>query len=617
MLRFALAAPVAVVLSLTAAAFAQPAQHSTDLDKLLTEQVDYLMREDPIRASTRGDMRFNDKLRDESPAAYERRGKELADRLARLKALDHSKFGGDDKLNADLLEYDLSMAIEGQKFHREQLPINSMDGPHISLPQICDSIPLQSDKEKDDYITRMAKMPAQIEQQITQMRLGLKEGRVPPKVVLSNTVAQILEQATPEIEADPTTSPFYRPFLRTDKSSAFSIRACQEIRDGLVPAYRRLAAFMKDEYIPHCRDTIGAAQSSDGEALYAYLLRYHTTTDMTPKVVNMQGQLEVTRIKREMIRVIDLTDWPDKDKFSNPNEKFAAFTQYLRTDPRFYFKDEQSLLGGYRDLCKRIDAQLPKFFRTLPRNTYGVRAVPAFAAPTAAAGSCNNGSIRSGVPGYFMVNTYQLDQRPKYWMVSLTLHESVPGHHLQLSIADELEGVHEYRTLTDYTSYVEGWALYCEGMGVDMNDDQSDEPRLTGLSPKANCDPNRGFYCDPYDYEGRLSDEIWRACRLVVDTGLHTMNWTRQQAIDYMLANSAGTETDTAAEIDRYISWPGQACAYKIGELKIKELRDKAKAQLGEKFDIRTFHDTLLGGGVLPLPVLEKRMDRWIKQQTK
>ncbi len=579
-------------------ASAQPARSPVDV--LLDDYVNFLFRESPLTASARGDERFNDKLQEESVEAYERRHLEVRAFLKRAEAIDSASLAPADKLNLDLLLYELRIGIEGERFHQEQMPVNTQDGPQIWLPQMSDSIPMLTPRHYADYVSRIEHVPRVIDEQIAQMRLGMKAGRVPPKIVLGNAAAQALAQATPEIEKNPELSPFYKPFASSDVGRDAAARAREAISKGIVPAYRKLAKFLTEEYEPAGRATLGISEGVDGPEAYAYQLKWHTTTGMSPEQVHQRGLEEVARIKSEMLKCIAETDFPAKDTLKG-DELLKAFITDLRTNPRFYYTDKREMLRDYRDLGKRIDAELPKLLRTLPRNPWGVRELPEYMSATAPAAFCYPGSIRTGVPGYFMVNTYQLDQRPKYGMVSLTLHESVPGHHLQLSIADELEGLHQFRTLLGYTAFVEGWALYSESLGLEMSAEHA-----TG------GDRSRGFYADPYDYFGRLSDEMWRAARLVVDTGLHVQRWPRQRALDYMLENTAGTETDLSSEIDRYIGWPGQACAYKIGELQIQALRSRASQKLGASFDLREFHDVLLGGGALPLPVLEHQIDAWI-----
>lgn len=571
---------------------------------LLDEYYDLIAMASPEGASTRGDLRFNDKLGDVSAAALASQRAQSASILERVRKLDRAKLADADALDADLLEYTLDLSLRSAKFLPEQMPINALDGPHVQLPQLYLSVPLSTEKQVADYVTRLEQIPVLIDQQIANMREGMKAKRVPPKVVLADTVAGIRLHCGPEIAKDPSVSAFYTPLRSRPSGDATAARASKAIASGIVPAFEKLAAFMEKEYIPACRESIGAAEGVDGIGFYDLQLRFHTTTPMSAKEVHELGLAEVARIKGEMMRVIDETDWPEKGRYSG-EERFAKFVEYLRKDPRFYFSDEQEMLRGYRDIAKRIDPELPRLFATLPRLSYGVRPIPRFAAPSSPAAYYYPGSVRSGVPGYFMVNTYDLKQRPKYGMISLTLHEAVPGHHFQGAIADEVDNQHPYRTTLWYTAYGEGWALYAESLGREMGDDA-----------RSAANPNgRGLYSDPYDYFGRLSDEIWRACRLVVDTGMHAFGWSRQRAIDYMLANSAGTELDTVSEIDRYIGWPGQACGYKIGEIKIRELRDRATKALGEGFDRRLFHDEVLGAGSIPLAVLEKRMDRWIERQ--
>lgn len=607
---FLLAGGIAVCRAdLAAAAPGAPVSTQTNLPdrtpgvlRLLDEYYDLTMRSSPESASTRGDLRFNDRLSDVSAASIAQDRAQLRSILDRSRAIERASLPEADAVDLDLLEYTITVALDSARFFPEQQPITALSGPHIELPQLYLSIPLQTDALLADYATRLEQVPVLIRQHIANMKDGLKAGRVPPKVILAKSVELTRGLAGDDALADPTLSPFFTPFRARNADDPLSLRAAKAVREQVVPAFRELADFLEKEYIPKCRDSIGASQGLDGLPYYESNLRRETTTALSADQIHQIGLAEVARIKGEMMAVIDETDWADKDKYTG-DERFTRFVEFLRADPRFYFTDEKALLDGYKVICKSVDPDLTRLFGVLPRLSYGVRPIPRFAAPSSPAAYCYPGSIRSGIPGYFMVNTYDLSQRPRYGMWSLSLHESVPGHHFQLSIADELEGLHPFRTQLQYTSYVEGWALYSESLGLEMGD-----------SPRSSANPSaRGVYTDPYDYFGRLSDEIWRACRLVVDTGMHAKGWTRQQAIDYMLANSAGTELDTVSEIDRYIGWPGQACAYKIGELKILELRARAEKILGPSFDVRAFHDEVLGAGALPLSVLEKRVDRWIE----
>ncbi len=571
---------------------------SPALRRLMDEHLDFIYRGDPLRASTSGVAGFEGLVPDASPETIAARLAELSKRLEQLEQMPRDDFGEEDRLDAELLRRSLTLSRAFGRMHAEQYVVTALNGPHIDLPQIVDQIPIRTDAQYHDWAVRLEKLPAYLDQCIALMRAGMAAGRVPPKVILAKSV-QITEiQCSPEIQKDPTRSPFYRPFLaRPDHPDA--ARARDAVQRGLIPAYQRLAAFLRDEYIPACRDSIGASQSVDGMAGYQLLLQQYTTTDLTPDQIHEIGLREVARIRAEMFAAIAKTDFPRKAELKG-DELFAAFVAFLRSDPRFYYSKAEELLSGYRDIGKRMDAALPSLFGRLPRNTYGVREMPHFMAPTSPTAYYNYGSIRSGTPGYFVANTYALDQRPKYAMISLTLHEAVPGHHLQLAIQDELENVHPLRRFGEFTAFVEGWALYSEKLGLEVTTEG---------------EPGLGLYSDPYANFGRLSDEIWRACRLVVDTGIHAKGWTRQQAIDYMLANTSGTQQNTVSEVDRYIGWPGQACAYKIGELTISELRKQATERLGARFDVRAFHDEVLGAGSLPLDVLRARMERWMERQ--
>jgi uncharacterized protein (DUF885 family) len=361
--------------------------------------------------------------------------------------------------------------------------------------------------------------------------------------------------------------------------------------------------------VPACRDSVGISQGVDGIRAYEVALKSHTTTDLTPQQIHEIGLREVASLRREMLATIRETDFDETlGKGLSDDDLFKAFIQHHRESDASYWPDGDSMMRDYRELAKRIDPELPRLFRTIPRNQYGVREIPRFAARTSPAAYYYDGSLRAGTPGYFMVNTTNLRQRPKFAAISLTIHEAVPGHHFQIALADELEGVHPFRTQLGYTAFVEGWALYSERLGLEMAGGAiGNATRPAELAPS-----ERGLYAAPLDNVGRLSDELWRACRLVVDTGLHAFNWPREQAINYLLENTAISSHDATSEVDRYIGWPGQACAYKIGQLKILELRERAQQQLGAAFDVREFHDIVLLGGSVPMPVLEERVNRWL-----
>ncbi|MFU8830378.1 MAG: DUF885 domain-containing protein, partial [Phycisphaerales bacterium] len=400
---------------------------------------------------------------------------------------------------------------------------------------------------------------------------------------------------------EPLAHPLARPFVEWEGANheAMRSRAMTLIGQDIVPAFDRFATFMREEYIPACRDTIAARDGVDGLAGYEHQIRIMTTLELSAREIHDIGLVEVARIRAEMMGVIERSDFmkmPIATAAGNDDEMFDAFTHYLRSEPRFYYDNADDLLNGYRAIAKLVDPELPALIRTLPRLPYGVREMPPFMAPTAPTAYYYSGSLKNGVPGYFVANTYRLDQRPKYEMIALTLHEAAPGHHIQNAIVLELEesGLHPWRMLQHYTAYGEGWALYSERLGLEM-----------GGGPL-------GLYADPYDDFGRLSYEMWRAMRLVVDTGIHAFGWQREQAIDFMIANSALTRTNIEREVDRYIAWPAQALGYKLGEIEIRRLRERAESRLGDRFDIRDFHDQLLWSGSVPLPVLRQKIEDWI-----
>ncbi|MDC3378742.1 DUF885 domain-containing protein [Planctomycetota bacterium] len=566
---------------------------------LLAEDLDASMQAWPTWATQRGDRRFDALMADVSPEARAARLAATQDRLKRLLEIDRAALTPANVLNAELFEHELKERIDGARFKGYQTPVDHQGGPHTSLPQMPDRITFTSDQHYADYAKRLAAIPAYLDQVTANMREGLEEGRTPPQVVMGNTAEQALSQATDALLADPSEHALYGPFEGRPASDALATQVRASLQADVIPAFRRFAEFLRDVYVPGCRQTIAASDGPDGAEFYAHRLRHFTTTDRSAQAIHELGLNEVARIRAEMFQVIARSDFPQKEGLS-ADENFAAFTEYLRTDPRFYHDTAEALLQGYRDVCKRMDAELPRLFGKLPRLPYGVREMPAFIAENAPTAYYYRGSPRNGVAGNFIANTYALDSRPTYEMVPLALHEAVPGHHLQIALAQELEeeGLPEWRTVTNYTVFVEGWGLYSERLGLEVGGEPG----------------SRGFYEDPYDDFGRLSYEMWRALRLVVDPGLHALGWTREQAIAFMLANSALTRTNVESEVDRYIAWPGQAVAYKTGELKIRKLRAAAEEALGERFDVRAFHDTVLGAGAVPLSVLERRVNDWIAE---
>jgi uncharacterized protein (DUF885 family) len=567
------------------AAAAKAAAAAKDLAKLFDDEWQWGLREFPERATTQGDLRYNDRLTDYSVEAIERRKAHSKETLARLEKIGREGLSEEDRLSYDVFARELETSIEGDRFPTELAPINQQYGIHTGFPILASLTPFRNAKDYRDYLARLSAFPRQVDQTIALMERGKQKGWTLPAVPLRDVPDAIRVQIFP----DPEKSPHWKPFTRFPEGvseadrEALRIEGRRRIANDVFPAYLKLYTYFTRDYLPAARKEVGASSLPDGEAYYAYAIRLHTTTDKTAKEIHETGLAEVARIRKQMDEIIR------KVKFKG---NFDAFTKFLRTDPRFYYKTADDLLAGYRNICKRIDPELIRFFGTLPRTPYGVIPTPDFEAPTSTTAYYRPGSAEAQRPGYFVANTFKLETRPKYEMEALTIHEAVPGHHLQISLAQELTGVPEFRRHGGFTAFTEGWGLYSESLGDEM-----------------------GFYTDPYSKFGQLTYEMWRATRLVVDTGMHAFKWDRQRAIDYMKANTAKTEHDITVEIDRYIVWPGQALAYKTGELKIKELKARAKSELGDRFDVRKFHDAVLLGGALPLDILESRIDAWIARE--
>lgn len=518
----------------------------------------------------------------EALEAHERHQRQL---LEKLRTIERGSLSERDRLNYDLFRRDLELEIEGQQFPSELLPITQMRGIQQGAVNTLTRMPIRTAKDYKDILARIRGIEDWVDQTIALLRRGLEEGVTPPKITLRDVPNQFTSLSRGVLENNPLWTPFED--LPETISPPDRERILEEgrraIRQHAAPAFKTLDMFFASEYLPDTTESIAATDRPDGEDWYAYLVRVMTTTNMTPKEIHELGLSEVKRIRAEMDRVIEESGFEGS---------FEEFTEFLRTDPQFYFTEKEDLLRAYRDIAKRVDPELVKLFGTLPRTPYGVKAIPEYTEKSQTTAYYMRGSLDAGLPGYFYANTYWLETRPKWEMEALTIHEAVPGHHLQISIAQELEGLPEFRKWTGPTAFVEGWGLYAESLGEEM-----------------------GFYQDPYSKFGQLTYEIWRAIRLVVDTGMHAFGWSRQEAIDYFMANSGKQEHDITVEIDRYIAWPGQALAYKIGELTFKRLRAKAEAELGENFDIRAFHDALLENGALPMDVLEAQFEIWLETQ--
>lgn len=561
---------------------------------LLEEDYDALMARFPTWASVRGDRRFDDALTDVSPAAEAAWIDQARARLRRLAAIDRGKLSPRSLVNAELLEHELTRRLAGARFRDWLTPITQVDGPQQSLPQLPERLSFQGRPQLEAWVARLEKVPAHLQQVMSNMRAGLKEGLTPPRLVM----ARAAEQCATQARGAPAEHALFGPLRALAADDPLAVRGRAAIA-RVIEGFADLAHLLERDYVKGCREAIAATAREDGAAYYAFCLAEHSTLALSAQEVHDLGLAEVARIKGEMLEVIARAGF----SASEP-DAFARFVDHLRTDPRFYCQTADELLARYRDVAKRIDPELPRLFGRLPRNTYGVRAMPDFIAPSSPTAYYYSGSVENGTPGWFIANTHALDQRPTYEMVPLTLHEAVPGHHLQIALAQELAAagtaaaLPRWRGLLGYTAYVEGWALYAERLGLEMG-----------------APGSRGLYEDPFDDFGRLSYEMWRALRLAVDTGLHAFGWSRERAVAFMLENSALSRENVEREVDRYVAWPGQAVGYKLGELKLRALRAKAEAALGARFDLRAFHDLVLGEGAVPLGVLERMVDRWIAER--
>jgi uncharacterized protein (DUF885 family) len=557
----------------------------TRLQRYYELSYDLTVLESPSWATDLGDPRSQDRLTDLSQDGVQRRRREAELALALLDSIDRGALPEAERFNYDLLRDTAQRDVDGLRFPTEFLQMNQMSGPQQSPASLLAMMPNATAQQLQNQIARLEALPAYIDQSIALMREGLAAGVTPPRITLRDVPQQIRNQ----LVDDAADSSLLRGFAdipeSVDPLQAEALRqsAMDVYRRQVAPAYERLLEFTVNEYLPGSRQSIAARDLPDGEAWYRHNVAVRTTTDLAPPQIHEIGLSEVKRIRGEMEAVIEATGFEGS---------FEEFLHFLRTDPQFYHTTPEGLMREYRDIAKRADPELTKLFGVLPRTPYGVIEVPDYAAPSQTTAYYQSGSLKAGRPGYFFANTYALETRPRWEMEALTVHEAVPGHHLQIAIQQELEDLPWFRKDPSYTAFVEGWGLYSESLGKEM-----------------------GFYRDPYSRFGQLTYEMWRAIRLVVDTGMHYLGWSRQQAIDYFKANAGKTEHDIVVEIDRYIVWPGQALAYKLGELKIKELRAYAETTLGERFDIRAFHDEVLGNGAVPLNVLEANIKGWVEER--
>jgi len=543
----------------------------------------YLTAVDPIRAEQRGDLSALRLWPDDSPKAIATYKEVLRGIQARLATLAGAPLPDEDVLNRDLLRERVDLDLEGYASDEQRVPFNAGDGFFTVPNDAADGVVLRSEEEARAWLEKLAALPVYYTTEIENMRRGLATGFVRPRLIVERVIAALKVRVSQPVEANS----LLRPLQTLPKTMTKALQAklqaeAQDIVAARVkPEERTLVNFFEQEYLPRAARTLGITDVPDGKAYYAYLVRRMTSTDMSPETIHGLGLAEVARIRQEMEQLIARVGFQGK---------FAEFLAFLRTDKQFQAASVDDYLMRTRDIAKRVDALLPGYFRTLPRLTYGVRLVPL--EMRGSSSGYNPGSPEEGVPGMVLVNIKALDQSPLYELPAWFLHEGVPGHHLQIALAQERFDLPNFRRIDDINAFVEGWALYSEHLGVEM-----------------------GVYRTPYEDFGRLSLEMWRACRLVVDTGLHVMQWTRSRAIDYIHNNTALSQATIEAEVDRYIGGPGQALGYKIGEIRIRQLRSRAEASVGPKFDLRAFHDAILLQGPMPLDILERQIDRWIKSQ--
>jgi len=550
-------------------------------EEYLAAQWDEDLKDSPIFASLLGDKRFNQDITPNDKEYYQNRISILEEKKQKLKAFDFNKLNSDNKLNYKLLNLNLDNSIEASSYPSYYMSLNQRGGVQ-SYYETGDRLVYSSKTDYEDWLVRLSKYSENINNTTNNLKEGLSKGYTQPKLVTRQVITQIDNLLNNDIDSHPYLKIFLSAndeYFINDEKNQLIDDAKELISNKIIPAYQELNEFLKNEYLPKSRDSIGLDGVPDGKKWYEYVARYHTTTNLTPDEIHEIGLSEVSRIRSEMEEIINDLKW-DGD--------FKSFLNYLRTSPRFYYDNGEDLLNAYLIMAKKIDPLLPKIFKVFPRAPYGVIPIPDESAPFTTTAYYNGPA--KGRPGYFYANLYKPESRPKYEIPVLTVHEAVPGHHFQISLAQELENVPTFRRYLSFTAFVEGWGLYSEELGEFM-----------------------GIYEDPYDKFGQLTYDMWRAIRLVVDTGMHYKGWSRDDAINLFLENTAKSQLDIENEVDRYIAWPGQALAYKIGQLKILELRLKSEKMLGDKYDIKDFHHEILKRGSVPLDILEDYINEWIE----
>jgi uncharacterized protein (DUF885 family) len=562
-----------------------------ELNTLVEQYFDSQLELSPMNATAIGESRFDDRLDETTSPGFREKviGIQRA-YLDRARGIDAAGLSASARITYEIFVGERELALQGQKFPEELLPLNQMNSLPVDLavygsgsgPQ-----PFAVTRDYERFLARLRQFPRWVDGAIAMMRAGISSGVTLPRPAMAKVVPQLRELVTAKV----TDSVFWQPLATMPKTVSTRDRTriaaeyYRALETEILPAYTRLADFIERDYLPAARTTVGWADLPDGSSWYRWRIRKATTMDMPPEQIHALGLAEVARIRAEMVAV--------KEQVGFKGD-LETFFKHLEEDPRFYFNSEAELLGAYQEVKRHVDSLLPKLFVDFPKADYQIRPVEAFRAASAAGGSYQAPSADGKRPGIFYINTFNLKAQPRFGIETLSLHEAAPGHHFQISIQQELTGLPRYRRFNGYVSYSEGWALYAESLGREL-----------------------GVFTDPYQWYGRLSDEMLRAMRLVVDTGLHAKGWTRQQAIDYMLENSTLTESDVTAEVERYIVWPGQALGYKLGQLHISALRARAQQELGDAFDVREFHSQILRDGAVPMDVLTTKIDRWIASKGK
>jgi uncharacterized protein (DUF885 family) len=551
------------------------------LNDLLAERWEYTMRTNPVFASMLGDKRWNDKLADASQTFIDQDLAQTRTFLARFEAIDTTGFPGQEVLNKTLMIRNLKMDLEGARFKPWETPVSQFNGIHIELPDLVTVLSFETVKDYEDYIARLKAMPLLFDQTEAQMRKGLAEALMNPRFLLEKVVVQAKNIAVQEPQNSPFAHPFAnfpKPFSEADQKRLRE-QGLSTIRDSVVPAYKKFTAFVRDEYAPKGRTEPGVWSIPDGSARYRFDIRQLTTTNLTPEQIHELGLKQIDEIEAEMFAIAHQLGFKD----------IAALNEHIKTDRSFYATSGQQVLDLYTNYVNAMEPELPKLFGRLPKSKLAVIPMEASRAKDSVPADYTDGAPDGSRPGHINVNEYDPEHRLTLNVEAIAYHEGIPGHHLQISIAQELQNLPDFRRNADYTAFVEGWALYSERLGREV-----------------------GRYQDPYSNYGRLENEMWRAIRLVVDTGVHDKHWSRDQMVAYFHRYTAMDEPNIQTEVDRYIAWPGQALAYKLGQLEILKLREQAHQQLGDKFDLRAFHDEILANGALPLDVLDSEVSAWI-----